>query len=180
MLEKITKPKVLIVAAAIAGIFALVCIVLLAMFGWTAFSQRGTPSPTSEPDAFGYCGAELSELCVVSFGRDAFGDTIVNLYVPQKTYPPFYLNIVRRSGEGRYECVGNKSIKTSFYCTGDPINLGEGFEIQMLSEKDDRLLARGTFTLTAFLVTTQIADGTSTPTDTATKTPSTTSYPSYP
>lgn len=151
------KRTVLIVAALILAAF--VCIALLAGLGWTSYRNRATPEPTIEPFIFEYCGERLTELCVVSFGRDAFGDTIINLYVPQRMYPLFYLNIVRSSGESRYECERNKNVQTSIYCTGTPINLGEGFEIQMISEADDRLLARGTFTLTAFLVTTQRAEG---------------------
>lgn len=200
MLERIKNPKNLVIVAILVGIFALACLVLFARLGWTAYRNRSTPSPTVEPVTFGYCGEKLNALCVVSFGRDVYGNTIINLYVPLRKYPLFYLNIVRLSGEGRYECEWNKSVRTSVYCVGAPINLGEGFEIQMFSDKDDSLLAKGTFTLTAFLVTTPIADGavpatislkptftsdvdeTSTPTSTPatpTNTPSS-SYPNYP
>lgn len=160
MPERIAKPKNLIVAAVLAAVVLLICLVLSIGFGWSAFRQWTEPAaPTLEPASFGYCGAELTELCVVSFGRDAFGNTIINLYVPLRKYPTFYLNIIRRSGESRYECEWNKNIRTSVYCVGDAIILGEGFEIQMFSNMDDRLLAQGTFTLTAFLITTQSVDG---------------------
>jgi len=203
--EFILKWKWLILA--LAGIVLVVCLFLLAGLGWTVFRpQADTTAPTVQPDAFNYCGAQLTSLCVVSFGRDAFGDTIINLYVPQKTYPTFYLKVDRVSGESRYECELNKAVKTSIYCSGDAINLGEGFEIRLLSERDDRLLAQGTFTLTAFLVSTPAVGGavseprsseptatievfeTPTPsvfeinpsTATATSTPTSPSYPNYP
>lgn len=159
-----------------------------------------------QPNVFNYCGARLTSLCVVSFGRDAFGDTVINLYVPQKTYPDFYLKVIRVSSESRYDCEMNKTVKTSIYCSGNAINLGEGFEIRLLSERDDRLLAQGTFTLTAFLVSTPAVGGdvseprsseptatfevAETPTSsvfelnpstsTATSTPDASSYPNYP
>jgi hypothetical protein len=204
--EIILKWKWLLLA--LAGIVFVVCLFLLAGLGWTVFRPQvdATPTPTVQPDAFNYCGAQLTSLCVVSFGRDAFGDTVINLYVPQKMYPDFYLKVIRVSRESRYDCEMNKVVKTSVLCSGDAINLGEGFDIQLLSEQDDRLLAQGTFTLTAFLVgTPAVGDAVSVPkspeptatievvetqtspvfeidpsTTTATRTPTSSSYPNYP
>lgn len=114
----------------------------------------GAPSPTLEPEEFGYCGARLTKLCVVSFGRDHLGGTVVNLFVPRMRYPAFYLNIVRRTGADIYECSWSKIDETGVFCSGAALNLGEGIEIQILAALDDRLLARGAFTVNAFLVTT--------------------------
>lgn len=156
MTEFISKWKWLILA--LAGMVLILCLFLLAGLGWTAFrSQAAAPTLTREPESFDYCGARLDSLCVVSFGRDAFGNTIINLYVPEDAYSSFYLNVIRVSGESRYDCVANKKITASVYCTGRAINLGEGFEIQMIAERNDSLMARGIFTLTAYLVTTQSA-----------------------
>lgn len=139
--------------ALLAGIFL---VLMLACSG-----LGGTPSaPTLEPESFGYCGARLSRLCVVSFGRDVFGDTVVNLFVPRMRYPTFYLNIVRKTGTDVYECVWSKIDETSVFCTGRALNLDEGIEIQILAKLDDRLLARGTFTVNAFLITTPRAEET--------------------
>jgi hypothetical protein len=168
--EFTSKRKWLILV--VAGIFIFICLLLLAGLGWTAFrSQADTPAPTVQPDAFNYCGAQLTSLCVVSFGRDVFGSTIINLYVPEDVYAPFYLNIIRASGESRYDCVTSKKVGTSVYCTGSPINLGEGFEIQMIAESNGGLMAQGTFVLTAYLVTNQSAGGEEAPEETATVSP---------
>lgn len=113
-----------------------------------------TPAPTLEPESFGYCGVHLSRLCVVSFGRDAFGGTVVNLFVPRMKYPAFYLSIIRKAGADVYECTWSKVDETSVYCAGKALNLDEGVEIQLLAKLDNRLLARGTLTVNAFLVTT--------------------------
>lgn len=118
-----------------------------------------TPVPAIEPVSINYCGENLSDLCVVSFSRDVFGNTIINLYVPAKKYPIFYLNIIRQSEASRFECEWEKKDRTSVHCTGKSINLGEGFKIQVISIEGDRLIAKGPFTLTAFLVTTQTAGG---------------------
>jgi hypothetical protein len=122
----------------------------------------GTPSPTLEPETFDYCGARLTQLCVVSFGRDALDETVVNLFVPHRRYPAFYMNIVRKTGADVYECTSSKVDETSVYCKGKALNLDEGIEIQLLAKHDDRLLARGTFKVNAFLVTTPRVEETST------------------
>ncbi|MEN9563561.1 MAG: hypothetical protein RIR73_1805 [Chloroflexota bacterium] len=158
MIEFISKRRLLIFT--LAGVFLFICLILLAGLGWTVFrSQEAALTVTSEPETFNYCGAQLTSLCVVSFGRDVFGSTIINLYVPEDAYAPFYLTVIRASGESRYDCLTSKKVGTSVYCTGSAINLGEGFEIQMIAERNDGLMAQGTFILTAYLVANQSTGG---------------------
>ena len=157
MTEFVSKWKYLLLA--LAGIGLLICLVLFAGLGLSVFrAQNATPTATVEPDVFNYCGAQLTSLCVLSFGRDAFGQTVINLYVPPRTYPLFYLKLLRVTGESEYVCTANKTVKTSVYCVGDALNLGEGLVMQLLAEKDDRLLAQGDFTLKAFLVPSVVVD----------------------
>lgn len=159
MLKKVfSDPKRVIILVALAGFVLFVCMVVLIGGGWSILNQ-GESTSTAEPVTFGYCGAEFTDLCVVSFGRDALGNTVINLYVPVKEYPVFYLKVIRRSGEQRFECEWNKDIRTSVYCAGPSVNLGEGFMIQMFSEKDNTFLAEGEFTLTAFRITTPMVGG---------------------
>lgn len=158
MLNKIlSDPKRIVILALVALIVLFICAVALIGGGLTIFHQS-EPTPTAEPVSFGYCGAEFIDLCVVSFGRDAFSNTVINLYVPIRRYPVFYLEVIRQSGKQRFECEWNPDVKTSVYCTGSPLNLGEGFNIQIFSE-DNLLLAEGEFTLIAFRVTTPVVGG---------------------
>ena len=178
MTEFTSKRKLLIFA--LAGIFIFICLTLLAGLGWTALRSRfATPTVAHEPEPFSYCGAQLTSLCVVSFGRDVFGSTIINLYVPENEYAPFYLNVIRASGESRYDCVTSKKVSTSVYCTGSAINLGEGFEIQMIAERNGSLMAQGTFVLTAYLVTNQSAGEEEAPEETSTVSPLGESTPEF-
>lgn len=159
MLNKIfSDPKriVILILSAIIALF--ICVVVLIGGGWSIL-HRVDLTPTTEPVSFGYCGAEFTSLCVVSFGRDALGNTVINLYVPIRRYPIFYLKVVRQSGEQRFECESNRDVKESVYCTGSPLNLGEGFNIQVVSEKDNIILAEGEFSLIAFRVTTPMVGG---------------------
>lgn len=160
MLQKLfSDPKR---AALIAGamiVVVLICVAVIVSAGWLSLREGEQPKPTLTPISIGYCGADPADLCVESFSHDVFGNTVINLFVPAKTPRTFYLNITRRAGEYRFECEWEKRDPTSVNCTGDAIDLGEGFEMQVLSVKDDQLIAQGLFTLTAYLVTTQTADG---------------------
>ena len=145
------------IVLAAAGL-ALLCFIGVASAGWVATRPQSTLEPTGVPVNFGYCGVELTNLCVISFGRDVFGATVINFYVPQNTYSDFYLHIIRAQEIARYDCKTFKSMPGSVFCTGNPIPLGEGFKIQMLSASEGQVLAQGVFTLNAYIVTTPIVE----------------------
>lgn len=153
--------------------------------------RAATPNtPVADPIEFAYCEAEPDALCILSFGRDGAGDAIINFFVPDKKFPSFYLIIKKAGAESRYECRRNSKIKTSVFCSGEPLSLRQTIQIDIHAKDDDRLLATGTFLLEAFLVSTSMAadSGTAVPTleqpavtleSTETSTPeiSETSYP---
>jgi hypothetical protein len=181
-------------------ILVLAGITIFALFGAALWQIVSSVSQTAEatvepPLSFGYCGAELTELCILSFGRDADGNAIINFFVPERDFPDFYLKISRFNGESVYVCVRSEEVPTSVICMGDVINLNERIEISIMSIEDYRLLARGRFTLTAILISsqagisvpvfpTQATSGTFLPggtNESITPTPAATiSYPSYP
>lgn len=155
-------------------------IALLAFALWRVFSPVAPPvveSTAEAPFRFEYCGAELIELCILSFGRDADGNAIINFFAP-RDFPDFYLNIQRFDGEITYVCMQNKDVPTSVVCMGDVIHLNERIEVNVMAADDYRLLARGRFTVTALLISTQAGDMQESVT-TATPSPSATE-PSYP
>jgi len=158
------KRMVLIVGGCIAFIFF--CLFSTTFVGWAIFRTHETPEPTTEPISIGYCGVQLTSLCVTSFSQDVFGNTVINLFVPIRRFSTFYLNALSPSDKKRYDCEWEKRDPTKVHCTGPSIGLGEGFELQVFSVKDDVLIASGPFTLTAYLVTTQTADEEPTASDT--------------
>jgi len=123
-------------------------------------------TPAADPIEFAYCEAEPDALCILSFGRDGAGDAIINFFVPDKKFPGFYLIIIKAGEESRYECRRNSQIKTSVFCSGEPLSLKQTIQIDIHANEDDRLLATGTFLLEAFLVSTPMAadSGTAAPT----------------
>lgn len=117
--------------------------------------KTSAPSEKASPIQFEYCGASLKELCILSFGRDGAGQAIINFHVPDRKFPAFYLIVKNAGAENRYECKKNAEIKTSVFCSGEPLSLRQTVEISLLANEDDRLLATGTFFIEAFLVSTQ-------------------------
>jgi hypothetical protein len=139
-----------------------------------------------------YCGAELVDLCVLSFGRDVNADeTIVTLFAPHD-FPDFYLKIVKANSEASYKCRENKETPGYVFCTGDSVSLKEKVELNILSVNDDRLLAAGDFLVNAILISPQTLQSdstqtsetpsvdTPTPRKTATSTSTETPQPAYP
>jgi hypothetical protein len=185
MLQKFVSNKWIVAAVIGTMLFA-----LLTVFVWRILSLAQT-----EPDVaarlsvlrIGYCGAELTELCILSFGRDADGNTVVNLFVPERDFPDFYLIASRVTGEYLFECSRSGNVPTSVYCVGSALNLGERVEFSVFAQVDDHLLAKGGLILKAFLISapgmeTEVETGTAT--DPAnvdgTATPLSTGYPNDP
>jgi hypothetical protein len=144
-----SKNKVMI---AMAGI--LICLIPVIAL---SLLLQGRDAPANEPSAgaFEYCGAAPSELCVLSFGRDGAGDAIINFFVPNKNFPEFYLVVKKAGTESRYECQKSTEIKTSVFCSGEPLSLQQTIEVHMLAEDDEHVLTTGNFFIEAILVSAQ-------------------------
>lgn len=158
-------------------------VLLLALLALTwrfvSLQKAASKAAASPVLKISYCGTEPRELCVLSFGRDAEENMVVNLFVPVRKFPDFYLKIKRVAGESIYKCEKDKEVRTSVFCYGDLINLQEKMEVSLFAKTDERLIAVGNFTLNAILISSAQAQGiqdtpTSTPTltvDTETVTP---------
>lgn len=146
--EYFNKHKLLIIATVVG-----IPIVGILVYFWLIFRpDTKSAEAAPEPVKLEYCSADLVEPCVLSFGRDGDGNTIINLFVPKRRFPAFYLVVNRTSEENRYECDKNDANEDTIYCIGSPLNLDERIEISLFSKQEDQLLAKGRFTLTAFLL----------------------------
>jgi hypothetical protein len=158
-------------------VLAGVVILALLALTWRIISlQKAAPETTLEPVLkISYCGAEPEELCILSFGRDAEENMVVNIFSPNRKFPDFYLKIKRVTGESLYECEKDKEVRTSVFCYGDMVNLQEKMEVSLFSKKNDSVLAMGNFTLNAILISEPVQagkkDGTTTPESTVDETP---------
>lgn len=135
-------------------IFGIFVLLLLLGMGISFFTKN--KETTNEPvTKLRYCGAELEELCILSFGRDVDENLVVNLYVPDKDFPDFKLNIKRRAGKSEYECEKFTEVPTSVFCYGEMISLQERMEVSLISIDGESLLAFGNLTLDAILISGQ-------------------------
>ena len=67
---------------------------------------------------------------------------LVNLLIPP-FYPEFYLKIVQKQSETRYECQMVENFPASFYCVGPKMPPGELLHFIIVANKDDTSLAEG-------------------------------------
>jgi len=149
MVRQYVSDHKLPILVAVAGIFIVAILILL----WLLFKPDNDLAETiTDPIKLEYCGADLDDPCVLSFGRDGDGNTIINLFVPEEIFPAFDLTVIRYLGESVYDCDTSDAAPDTVYCIGAPISLNERIEIRIVSEEDHRLLAVGKFTLTAVLL----------------------------
>jgi hypothetical protein len=136
---------------------SLTVITAVLVLGAVVVFWRSSFEAPAEPAAkIAYCGAELSELCILSFGRDEQGNALINLFVPEEEYPDFYLKVGRAVGEVWFDCVKLEEVPTSVYCLGPALNLNEQLQVELVSQEDNRILAAGLFTVKAVLLVSDV------------------------
>lgn len=151
MLSKLTSnQKILLVSAGLIIFIALsICVSVVLFFKPAPATEESTPEPIAKIE---YCGTTLNELCLLSFGRNVYGNAIINLFVPDEELPDFYLRIVRANNEIIYICMKNEETPSTVVCMGDALNLGERVEINVMFMEDYQLFAQGIFTVKAILI----------------------------
>jgi hypothetical protein len=90
-----------------------------------------------------YCNDTQTRPCVVSFGIDANEKTLVNLLLPDLSFPNFYLKIIRDGVEASYHCQRIASALNNAYCVGEKMPPGELLHLMLISNRDNVLLAEG-------------------------------------
>lgn len=90
-----------------------------------------------------YCNDEGTRPCVVSFGVDVDGNMLVNLLLPDRSFPAFYLKVLRGTQELIYECRRVNTAPNSAYCTGPKLPPGETLHLILISTGNEALLAEG-------------------------------------
>ncbi|MBL8099251.1 MAG: hypothetical protein JNK81_08715 [Anaerolineales bacterium] len=164
MLSKLTSnQKILLIAFALILLIGIsICIASILFFT----PSSTTEEPTAEPyTTIQYCRNNLQEVCLLSFGRDIYGNAVINVFIPNEEFPEFYLRIVRTTDEIIYVCT--KSESSTIICKGDALNLGERVEIFVTSTESYQIIAQGTFLIKAIYISPEInepaTDSTPTP-----------------
>lgn len=90
-----------------------------------------------------YCSEEQSKPCVVSFSVDADENMLVNLLLPETSFPAFHLKIARGESEIGYECQRVSTASNTAYCIGEKLPPGETLHLMLISNREEILLAEG-------------------------------------
>ena len=116
--------------------------------------------------ALAYCNTENIKPCVVSFGLDMDGNMLVNILLPDLTYPGFYLQIMRGEVSVSYSCKRIAATPNNAYCIGEKLPPGESLHLMLFSTRDNLLLAEGELSIIGLAFPTlEIAIPTDVPTD---------------
>jgi len=102
--------------------------------------ETGQNAPAS---GLAYCADEQVRPCVVSFSVDADENMLVNLLLPDLSFPTFYLKITSGSVETVYTCQRVDTAIDNAYCTGPKQSPGETLTLKLISTGDETLLAQG-------------------------------------
>lgn len=151
-----------IITGIVATVLLVVGIISLLIKRSSEPTQAVSHVPVSE---LGYCNQDQVKPCVVSFGIDADGNMLVNLLLPDISFPWFYLKIVRGEEEIQYKCGRVIAVPNNAYCIGSMLAPGETLRLMLLSTNDDSLLAQGDLPIIGLAFPTlEIAIPTNTPT----------------
>ena len=115
-----------------------------------------------------YCNSNDIKPCVESFSVDADDNMLVNLLMPDSSYPDFYLTISNDTTVNKYECQKVKDFPTNIYCTGEEMYPGEALQFTLVSIEDDTVLAKGKFAIIGLLLPNPSEEVTETPAATET------------
>lgn len=105
------------------------------------------PSFNGPASALVYCTDAGVKPCVVSFGIDINDQMLVNLLLPDTSYPEFYLQISQGGSSISYECKTVAAIPNNVYCTGEKLSPGGLLYVTLISIKDNTILAGGNLTI---------------------------------
>jgi hypothetical protein len=143
------------------------------------------------------CDKDSSGLCIVTFGADDQNLMVIHFQSPNADYARIYVKGTNRGTTNMYSCEVNKieavnepwvdkaeadgneadkakaleTAPTHVYCSGVRTPLGETIDIEVYAIGTDKLIARGTFLISAIAVVTPISLPTETPSGQETPSP---------
>ena len=123
-------------------------IILVLIVSGIMLLQKSSDGPTETVQnqsfsSLGYCSEEDNRPCVVSFSVDARDNMLINLLLPDLSFPNFRLTIVHGGVETRYACQRIGSAVNNAYCAGPKLSPGEVLTLKLISTRDETLLAQG-------------------------------------
>lgn len=128
------------IAAGIVTVFLILVVLFLLKDNADDPADMGEHIPVA---GLSYCNEEQSKPCVVSFSLDADENMLVNLLLPETSFPAFHLKITRGESEIGYQCQRVSTALNTAYCIGKKLPPGETLHLMLLSNREEILLAEG-------------------------------------
>jgi len=155
----------MIIEGAVLGLLLAIGFLLLVRWYVGRTDRPVETSQTAPVLNLAYCNDEQVKPCVVSFGTDVDDNMLVNLLLPDLSFPNFYLKITRGDENAIYKCQRIASAPNNAYCIGRKLAPGEILHLMLVSIRDDSLLAQGDLPIIGLAFPTlEIALPTNTPT----------------
>lgn len=150
------KKQVLIILGVLGFAFATFGLVILALAARTLFASFSRTESVPSVEAT-LCDEDASGLCVVSFGANSLNRMVIYFRLPGEEYPLFYAKARNRDVVSVYTCDVDHADATLVRCTGVRTPLGETIELEIYTTDEDKLIARGTFLVSAIAISTPVS-----------------------
>lgn len=150
------KKQVLIILGVLGFAVAAFWLVVLVLAGRTLLRSVSDEAGTSVFEAT-LCDEDASGLCVVNFGANSLNRMVISFSLPDGEYPPFYVKARNRDTVSVYTCEANEIDDALVRCTGVRTPLGETVDLEIYTTDEDKLIARGTFLVSAIAISTPVS-----------------------
>ena len=157
------QKQTFIILGAIAFILLLFwTIVFTLAFRYLRGSDKTAETPVIEATL---CDEDASDLCIINFGANNLNRMVIHFRLPSEVYSGFYVKGKNRDTVSVYTCEVDEVDLTVVHCTGVRTPLGETIDIEVYTTDEDKLIARGTFLVSAIAIPTPISQSTEAPVD---------------
>jgi hypothetical protein len=146
-----------LIAGSVAAILLLLVLIVAGVKLWQSMQEPPHAGQKIFVAQLGYCGAEDTGPCIVSFSQDGAGNMLVDILIPSASFPDFYLIISLEGERYQYECENVEDIPTRVHCIGREMFPGELLQFTLFSVEEERVIAEGQFTLIGLLLSTSVA-----------------------
>jgi hypothetical protein len=146
-----------LIAGGIAVVVLLLVLIMAGIRLWRSMQQPPHAGQKILVARLGYCSAEDTRPCIVSFSQDGRGSMLVDILIPSSSFPDFSLIINREGERHQYECERLEDIPTQVQCVGKEMFPGEVLQFTLVSMEEERVLAEGQFTIIGLLLSTSVA-----------------------
>jgi len=149
----------------ILGVIAFVLLLFWAIVFALAFKYLRGSNETAEMPVVEatLCDEDASDLCIINFGANNLNRMVIHFRLPGEVYTGFYVKGKNRDTVSVYTCEVDEFDLTVVHCTGVRTPLGETLDLEVYTTDEDKLIARGTFLVSAIAIPTPLSRPTEAP-----------------